>query len=476
MRIASIAGFAMLLLLLHSFAFCQDTISLFDKASALPDKFLQTVSKKAESLEQKIISNTEKTLKKLEKQELKLKKRLARKDSLAALNVFGNVKERYSLLANELKTKGKNISRYKEYLPGFDSLKTSLNFLSNNTEHFLPNQRKEIQTVLEKVNGLDTKLQGADAVRKFLKERRQLLKTQLERFGLLKKFQKYNKQAYYYSQQIQEYKNILQDQSKAERLALRMISKVPAFSQFFQKHSELATLFPTPSNYGTSQSLQGLQARVDVQQLMQRQLSSGGPNAAQFLQQSIQQAQQQVQKLKEKINEVGGSNSDFDMPDFKPNTQKTKSFFKRLEFGTNIQNAKRNYLLPTTSEVGISIGYKINDKSVIGIGSSYKIGFNGKINHLTITNEGIGLRSFLDWKLKGQFFLSGGYEQVYYRRFQNISQIKIDQWQHSALIGITRKYRIGKKWKGNFQLLFDALYKQNIPQGQPIKFRFGYGF
>lgn len=475
MRIASIAGAIILLLLLHSYAFCQDSISIFGKATALPDKFLRTVNDKAESLEEKIISKTEKALRQLEKQELRLKRKLARKDSLAANNIFGDVEDRYKLLSNELKRKGNGISRYKEYLPGFDSLKTSLNFLSVNADKLLPEQRQQIQNALQKVTSLDSKLQSADAIRKFLKDRRQLLKTQLDKFGLLKEFQKYNKQAYYYSQQIQEYKSILQDQSKAERLALKMIRKVPAFEKFFQEHSELASLFPTPSNFGTFAGLQGLQTRVEIQQLIQSRLSAGGPNAEQLVQQNIQQAQHALLRLKEKINNLGGSNSEFDIPDFKPNTQRTKPFLKRLEFGTNFQNTRANSLLPVTSEIGVSIGYRMSDKGTIGIGSSYKMGFSGGIDHLTLTHEGIGLRSYLDWQLKGKIFITGGYEQNYYSRFDDIHDLQNDAWQQSALIGLTRKYKVGKKFKGEIRLLFDLLYKEYTPQGQLIKFRFGYG-
>ena len=41
-----------------------------------------------------------------------------------------------------------------------------------------------------------------------------------------------------------------------------------------------------------------------------------------------------------------------------------------------------------------------------------------------ITHQGIGLRSYVDWQLKKQFYLSGGYEMNYNAAFKNIQQLK----------------------------------------------------
>ena len=91
---------------------------------------------------------------------------------------------------------------------------------------------------------------------------------------------------------------------------------------------------------------------------------------------------------------------------FKPNSQKTKSFFRRLEFGINIQSQRSNGYFPVTSDIGLSLGYRLNDKSTIGVGISYKVGWGKNIQHINITHQGVGLRSFVDWKIKGSFWLS----------------------------------------------------------------------
>jgi hypothetical protein len=168
-----------------------------------------------------------------------------------------------------------------------------------------------------------------------------------------------------------------------------------------------------------------------------------------------------------------------DMPDFKPNTQRTKSFLRRLELGANVQSVRGNAFFPVTSDIALSAGYKINDKSTAGIGVSYKLGWGEGIRRIRITHEGLGLRSFLDVKLKGSFYASGGFEYNYQQPFNSTQQIgNIDQWQQSGLIGVSKVITVRSKVfrKTKVQLLWDVLSYQQVPKAQPVKFRIGYNF
>lgn len=134
-----------------------------------------------------------------------------------------------------------------------------------------------------------------------------------------------------------------------------------------RKNSQLASLFRMPGDpddAGNMASLAGLQTRArKVNALIQQQVTAGGPNAQAQLQQNLQAAQGQLNQLKDKVIKMGGGSSDAEMPEgFKPNNQKTKSFLKRIELGTNIQSVRSNGILPTTSDLAISAGYQLNDK------------------------------------------------------------------------------------------------------------------
>ena len=189
----------------------------------------------------------------------------------------------------------------------------------------------------------------------------------------------------------------------------------------------------------------------------------------------INEGQSQLNKLKDKITKLSSRSDDGEMPDFKPNRQKTKSFLKRMELGTNLQTVKSNNFFPSTSDLALSVGYKLNDKSTIGIGSSYKMGWGKDIRHISVTHQGIGLRSFVDVKLRGSIWISGGAEMNYRSQFSNFEILNdYTPWQKSALLGLSKKYQVSKKLKGNMQLLYDFLSKQQIPRTQPVVFRIGY--
>jgi len=371
----------------------------------------------------------------------------------------------------------------KEYLPGIDSVQTSLNFLLQNAD--LPtNKSKQLQTLNATLKGLQEDLQKANDIQAFVKEREVILKEQLVNTGLVKKLKEINKQVYYYQAQLAAYKETLNDKEKLKEKFLETVRTLPAFQKFWQKNSYLTALFPTPDNVGTTAALAGLQTCFSVQTIITQRIGGGlGGNIdpRQYFQEQISAAQAQLNQLKDKINQLGGSNGDMEMPDFKPNNQKTKTFLQRLEYGANLQNTKGSSFLPVTSDLGLSIGYKLNDKGSLGIGTSYKLGWGQGFKNLKLSSEGVGLRSYGEYKLKGSLFVSGGYEMNYRSSLGGLSfpspygnAVNADQWQRSGLLGVSKQYKAGKKLKGNIKLLWDFLSYQQIPRTQAIVFRVGY--
>jgi hypothetical protein len=133
------------------------------------------------------------------------------------------------------------------------------------------------------------------------------------------------------------------------------------------------------------------------------------------------------------------------------------------------------------------VGYKLSAKGIVGIGASYKVGWGDNIQHIAISHQGIGLRSYLDWKIPstfsghgegaGTWWISGGYEQNYRAEIKRIEQLKNrSAWQSSGLIGLSKKFLINSKFmKGTkMQVLWDFLSYQQIPRVNPIVFRIGY--
>ncbi len=433
------------------------------------DRYAEQVTQKAEKLTEQLDAKTEKVLADLQKQEEKIyRKLLATKDSVAAKLKLQECRAKYEGIKQRISNP---LQKGSHYIPKLDSLNTSLKFLAN----FGAADR--VRDAIAKTDLLKDRFQAAEEIKKFIKERRQQLKEQLEKLGMVKQLKKINKQVYYYSQQINEYKEILKDSRKIEKKALELLAKTKLFKDFMRKNSMLASLFRLPgdpNDPSTVANLSGLQTRAQVTALIQQQV---GPSGMQQLRQNMQAAQSELTQLKNKILAAGGGSSNDEMPDFKPNQQKTKSFLKRLEYGANIQSQKASSFFPVTSDIGLSLGYKLNDKSIIGVGASYKLGWGRGWDHIAISHQGLGLRSFIDVKLKGSFWISGGYEQNYRTAFPDFSVLKdMNGWQQSGLIGISKVMPIKTKFfkKTSVKLLWDFLSYQQIPQTQAILFRIGY--
>ncbi len=487
----------------------QLTDSALTKLAVTLPNYLESTTTKVQQLESKLAATNQSLLKSWKKAEAKLLRKLGQKDSIAAQQLLQSGQQTTTQLTQRLQRtaaqKGMG-SRVKEYIPSLDTLQTSIRFIEQYQQQIgakLPNIQLPITDAQTKLQALQTQLQQTADIKGYIKHRKQALQAACEQVGILRSMKSLNKQAYYYQEQLKEYKALLNDKQKLEQKALAALGRLPLFQRFMKENSQLASLFRVPDNYGSTASLAGLQTRASVNQLISDRLGvvtaatpSGGvgSNPQTYLQQQVQQAQQQLNQLKNKLNQWGGSSGDDFTASmtkaeggFQPNRQKTKSFWKRIEVGMNVQSQRTNVLLPVTSDIAFTIGYKLNDKATIGTGLSYKLGWGNGWRDIRLTNEGMGLRSYMDIKLPpllgkidGGLWISGGYEQNYLPSLRNkVTALAPDapmvsNWQQSGLVGLSKKLKIGKKSQ-QVQVLWDFLSYQQIPRSQPIKFRVGMG-
>src|SRR5215467_4697704 len=116
-----------------------------------------------------------------------------------------------------------------------------------------------------------------------------------------------------------------------------------------RRNSLLVSLFrPSidPADPNSLETLIELQNRSQLNSLLQQQFN-GSTEALEKLNQNLQQGQSVLRELKNKLNKLT-MNSSQEIPavGFKPNSQRTKSFLKRLELGTNIQTQKSSSYFP----------------------------------------------------------------------------------------------------------------------------------
>jgi hypothetical protein len=483
------AALCLLLWLIPFYSFSQESESGLDKVANFPSRLLDKINNKTNDLNRQLTMQTEKYVRLLEKREARLKKRLFRLDSARAAQLYASDPEQgYAALLQKLKRDSTRMctSMGPEYLPNVDSLNVALAFLNKNPQLMASAKipASDVQGSLGSLNQLEAQLQDADMIKQYVQSRRDQIQQMLGQYshlpaGVTDAFGAYKKEGYYYADQVRQYRQLLNDPDKMLQTALALLSKLPAFSGFMRSNSFLSGLFSVPGNYGTPDGMVGLQTRDQVLGLIQSQVGQGGGSAAASIQQSLSSAQQDLSAVQNKLSSLGSGSGDMDMPDFKPNDQKKKTLFKRLEYGVNIQTTHASNYFPSYTDFGLSLGYNLGHSNTIGIGASYKLGWGSGYDHISMSNQGAGLRSFIDIQVKKGFGLSGGFEMNYLLPFAHFRDISsLTGWTQSGLIGISKTVSIKSPVfkKTQLQLLWDFLSYQQIPRTQPIIFRVGYSF
>jgi hypothetical protein len=352
-----------------------------------------------------------------------------------------------------------------------------------------------LQGPMSQLQAMQAKLQVANAAKLFIQQRQQ----QITRYmslrpnlqGLESKYTSgINKDAYYYSQQVNQYKELLNDPGKMGQKALSMVSGLPAYQNFMKANGELAGLFKVPGSgggdgLGAAQPLPGLQTHSQISTQVQSQVSSaasnssGGGDGMGQVQSKVDQAQSTLDSYKAKLSALGAGNTTAGAASFRPNDQKTKTFWHRLEYGINFQTTTSSYFYPTTTDFGASLGYRLGHNNVVGIGASFNMGWGSSIQHVAITGQGVGLRSFIQIGINNGFSATGGFEYNYATPFTGLQQLcQISYWSRSGLIGVSKTVSLKSKVfsKTQVQLLWDFLSYYQVPQTAPLVFRIGYTF
>lgn len=462
---------------------------LLTKIQTFPTRFSKHVQSRITGFDKQLTKQTDKALRRLVKQEERLKQQLEKSNKLAADNLFtkgidslkrmqANITAKAAKLTNPTTLSG-------AYFPYMDTLKSSLAFLQQgnaipNTNIKTPSQ---ITDALAKVKAAEAKLQYSEKIKSYVKNRQQELRQQLAQYTgydqAKKELDKMGKEFYYYQQQIKGYKEILSESSRIEEEGTKLLRKLPAFQRFMADNGALAAIFMNKN----PTDLKGLQTRESVNKLLKEQTGLLGSNGNQIVEEHLQEAKKELDKMKE----AAAGKGDASIPGFKPNSQKTKSLWQRLEIGADCHFNRNNKLLPATGDFGLSVAYRVTEKGAIGIGGGWKMGFGKDINHIRFTYEGISLRSFMEYAVWKGISIRGGWERNFIVKqitTEHLAELRNrTNWQQSALIGISKKMAIPlkvpvlkkKSASGSMQLLYDFLHDSHNPATPALQLRVGMG-
>ena len=272
---------------------------------------------------------------------------------------------------------------------------------------------------------------------------------------------KMEKERYYYSAQISEYRKTLRDPSNLNDKLMTALRSDPRFKDF------LATLPAKPQNPDK------MQPRQLVQQMMQTQAAAIDPEPAKLLRDAQSKGKDLLGNLSNQSASFGNLDNSAQMPKFTPNPYKTKSFWQRIDVGFNLQFDKRTIFLPSTGVAGAQVSFNFDAKFSMGALANYRFGM-GKIKNIQFSHAGAGYGAFASYKVWKALGVQAGYERN--RR----SEIGINEIQHpaawtsSALAGLTYEYGIGKKAKASVGVFYDFLNKKHTPTTNAVLWRMGW--
>jgi len=469
--------------------FSQQTVVDEIKVSSQLGNYINAVQKKTTNISEGIQSTNDKFLKKLLRFEQKLNQRTRKRKVLngKASDAEGGLV--LGALIENISTDVKRPEFARGYLSHLDTITTTIKYFASQPGQVLQNlsiTMAGLDNAKAGISSLNQKLQQAENIQNRIKAELNNIQKKFADAGMIKQFNTVSKEFYYYNERIRNLKSSIEQSGGIEKEVVGYLRNTKPFQNFMKQHSELAMLFPSNLPNGNQPNLTGLQTRSEIQNLISKSSGKSDIDANQLFENRIAEANQLLAEIKSRTNKLGINRSD-DLLNAIPkvNTQKTKSFWNRMEYGINIQSVKANGFWPVTNDIGVSLGYKLNQRSTIGVGGSHKLGLGKDFRNIKISHQGFSLRSFIDWKIKGNFYLSGAAELNYRSEFENFrvlfnqlapGKTAVNNWSESAMIGVSKRYSIGRNWKGNVQILYNFLYKQKLPQSQPVLFRTGYYF
>ena len=509
---ASSAPFTFLRLQQQEPSSTPDSTELTEPTIVLSEKQIKKTTAELTRLADRMAKKQQATIAAMEQAEHRLiNATIAPSDSSKAAQLHESITERYARLKAHL---NQPVGSYplKNYLSRIDSLQVGSGLMSQ-TGIGQVRQLTAWSQLGDEATLLQQRFAQAQQVQSFMQERQAQWKQTLQGMQQLQQIKQLQKEVYYYQAQVQAYKTLLKDPKALGGRLLQKIGKHPKFKAWLAKHSLLKKLFKNPAAdpAAVPAYLASVQTNASIQQQLAQRFAPVGSNTTMpatgnlsgmtatvpnglntlpaTVQQGLQNAQQQLrqqqqqpfnnqlQQLAGKLPSRSGSGGTMgasDMPHFTPNHQKTKTFWQRLDYGLQLQSQRSGGWLPATTDIHLQIGYKLHDKLITGIGAMYKLGWGQPIRNIQITHEGVGWKWYVEAQIKGQWWLAGGYEQMYLQRFEGLRAIhNINSWQERGLMGLSRKFKFGKK-EQSVQVLWDFLSYRQRPQGTAILFRYQY--
>lgn len=416
------------------------------KGNALLDDFSDKCARRTQKAGKRFERYERKMMKAAESKRLKSKG-----DSLSAAQDTAFKPKAREIIANEAQNLGKE--------PLLDSLRLISGF--SGYAGLSPDRQLTGKTK-ESIDRAQQQLDITQRAKSELLQRKEYWKAQVKEHPEYGKWlTKMEKERYYYTAQINEYRKVLRDPATLDDKLMNTLRSDPRFSDF------VATLPAKPQDPGK------MQPRQLVQQMMQSQAAAIDSDPVQLIKDAQKKGSDLLGDLSNQASSFGNLDNATQVPKFTPNPYKTKSFWERINVGFDLQFDRSTRFYPASGVAGAQASFNFDQRFSAGVLANYRFG-TGEIKRIRFSHAGAGYGAFANYKVWKGLGVQAGYERNRRAETEVNETRYAAEWSSSALAGLTWEYGIGKKLKGSVGVFFDALYKRHTPQTNAVLWRMGW--
>jgi hypothetical protein len=455
--------------------------------------FFKKASKKCDRLSDKIRKTTDFYLTKYEQTEDKVFNSICFLDEKHAESLMRNALFSHRRLESEISANDPRKSNNSS--PEFDSLSIALDFLetrslnrsiANDSSACSCSGMSDLRASQER---LKKELKRSEKIGEYVQQRSAYLsKLGQENEGIRRGIVKAEKINYYFGAQSKEHLALFEDRSNPEKVFFKFLNSSPEFKTYLERLSappppNSAAMQGTnvPANQNFELVMREFRAAADAKGLDIKEITNPLKNLKNN-ELKEKKTEDVLSELKDKTQEdcelYEGEKDSLSLKtenkdDWTPNPLKTKRFLDRVVTGFNFQASERTQFFPTAGLITAQISYQMTTRVNIGVGGSYIGGFSRRSNSSELQlphfgTNGIGLRSFVDWKFKNRLFLQVNYELYQRENLSESANSQLSQNSRSVipsfLVGFKLKKAATKRSQPTIELLYDFLHTQN---GQP---------
>ena len=452
-------------------------------------KYLDINIRAKEKCSERISHQQQKLLKKLKKKEKRYAARLKRKDSAAYVRYQ---KQPYTydslskLQTNDSATIFKRAATRSNRT--IDSLKGIKKFCEDKAHVTGEGKGNGLEAYDDRLAKLKNEQAKQNSINELIQQRTNALKNLSGNSKTkVKGLTGIQKQVFYSKGKMTAFTQISDEPHKAEEKALEFLQGQEGFEDYLKGDNGMQGLAGKSPQQLNSM---GIQTRAMVEnQLKERfgnNLSGLGNNMNSQIKQfdkhtkSIQKAKSTVRSAKQTRRSISKYRN-LQKPAFKINPMRSLPLSKRIEKQFNYQTTRPTPAgAPAIFHLSGMLGFKHTPSLTYGAGIATATGLGQSWSTVKFTFEGIGLRTFAEWKWQYGFGAYAGYERMYKQAAftskqettptPNLSPHNTRTYNESILIGITKTYRINDKWNGGIQVLYDVWWKDNLLKS-PIQIR-----